>query len=191
MTPNYEIIEQAGTLLIEWPTATLPLEIKILASIVLFATPFLYFFRNGISRFAIKHLHFPFGPKVYGLAAPILSLACGVILFFNRDPKPAATWTLTPEGAAVVTVEKRVKMDWKDVETATQPPPKPGDSSAPIVLKSKDGKELWLPMAWLELEHQQKVIEFINRATASKYKLALPSESDETIPAPPPLQRNK
>ena len=48
MTPSadYALTETAGTLVIEWATATLPLEIKVLAVIFLCVAQFLYFFRN-------------------------------------------------------------------------------------------------------------------------------------------------
>ncbi|MBL0058688.1 MAG: hypothetical protein IPP35_06195 [Elusimicrobia bacterium] len=175
---EYTLTEQAGSILVEWMGLTLPVEIKYIALALLVLLPFLFLFRRAIARFADRHLHIHWSPKVYGLGAPVLSILCGLLLYFAKEPETMIAWNLGENGVYVKSPNGKAKMDWAEIETAVYPEPKSKPDMEALVLKSKDGRQVWMDFSGLAPEHEETVLDFINRSTNNRFNL----HPDETRP---------
>ena len=89
---EYTLYEEAGSLIVEWMKPVLPIEIKVISLLFLVAMPLLFIFRGTFARFADRHLHIPANTKVFGILAPSISLVCGVLLIFAREPQAMTYW---------------------------------------------------------------------------------------------------
>lgn len=176
---EYELSEHAGSLLVEWMKPTLPIEIKMICLGVLVLLPFLFIFRRPIARFSDRHLHIHWSPTVFGILAPLMSLVCGVLLFFVREPAPKIFWGLGPIGITVKTPNGPTSLRWSDVDSAAYDAQNPEKTT--LVLKSKEGQNIQLVLAWVAPEHQDKILGFINQSTKNRFNLkALEEPEDES-----------
>lgn len=181
LTGEYEITQQIGTLSVQWTGATLPGEITYISLFLLAVLPFLFFFRGFVSQFADRHLHIHWSPRVFGIGAPVISLVCGILLYFAHIPPQISTWELGPEGVSVNSSNGQAKINWAETETVGFDTGTPNTEKSSLILKSKDGHEVWLPLSWLLPDHQEKILSFINASTGNRFQLP---EHLEEIPAP-------
>lgn len=173
MTPavEYTLTEQAGSILVEWMGPTLPIEIKYILLALLVLMPFLFFFRHSIARFADRHLHIHWGPIAYAVGAPVLSILCGILLCFDKGPETMIAWNLRENGVYVKSPNGKAEMAWAEVQTAVYPEPKSKPDIAALVLKTKDGRQVWLDFSGLAPEHEATILAFINRSTNNRFTL--------------------
>lgn len=170
MGPNeYEFFEQAGSIVVKWMGPTFPIEITYIAVAFLAILPFLFFFRRPFARFADRHLHIHWSPNVFGILAPTLSLVCGVLLVFSKEPKGMIYWDLEPTGLSVKSPNGTAAMKWTEIDSAAFDERRPEKST--LVFKTKSGRELWLELSWLEPENQNTLLAFINRSTQNRFNL--------------------
>lgn len=188
MTPSeYTLFEKTGSLIVQWMRPTLPVEIKVLSIGLLVLLPFLFFFRAPFARFADRYLHVHWSPKIFGILAPTVSLVCGFLLLFVKEPEGMIYWNLGTTGVSVKSPNGNAALNWSEIDAATFDTQSP--EPATLVLKSKEGRNVWLVLSWVEPEHQDKVIDFINQATDNRFNLAgIPEEQEETeddeLPSP-------
>jgi hypothetical protein len=171
MLSDYSILEEAGTFIVEWARPTLPIEIKAIALLLLAILPFLYIFRDPFARFADRHLHIHWSPKTFGVLAPAISLACATLLLFVKEPGGMIFWNLDATKVSVKSPNGSAAMNWDDVDSAVFNEKSPEKST--LVLKTKNGKELWLILSWLYPVHQEKAIDFINQSTHHRFNLSV------------------
>ncbi len=131
--------------------------------------PFLFLFRRPAAAFAGKHLHWTgVTPKTLGLLAPSLSILAGTLLWFTRQPQPAIQWHLTREGAVLKSVNGETSLRWPDVESVTFDVRSPSPENASLIVKTKDGKEAWFVLSWLQPAHREKLLSWINAQAPGK-----------------------
>lgn len=185
MTPSgeYEMMEKAGSLFIQWTGPTVPIEFTFISLVLLATLPFLFYFRGGVARFADRHLHVHWSPLAFGIAAPLLSLACGTFLLFTNLPPRLSILDLGRDGVSVKTSNGQSQINWDEITSATFDSLSTKSDNTTLVLKSKDSHALWLPLSWFPLDHQEKILAFINTATGNRFHLP---ERLEDSPAPPP-----
>lgn len=176
------MMEQAGSLVIQWTGPTLPIEFKFISLGLLATLPLLFFFRRGVARFADRHLHIHWSPLAFGIVAPLLSLACGVFLLFANLPPRLSILDLGKEGVSIKTSNGQSQIKWDEIASATFDLPSPKSDNATLVLKSKDGHASWLPLSWLPLSYQEKVLAFINTATENRFQLPVRLEDPTDTP---------
>ena len=175
---EYDVFEEGGSLLIRWMEPSLPVEIKVVAVGLLAVLPFLYFFRGPIARFADRHLHIHWSPNVFGILAPALSLVCGILLLFVKNPTGMIYWDLEPAGAFVKSPSGAAHLEWDDVDSAVFD--EKSHEKSTLVLKTKKGQELRLVLSWLESVHREKAIDYINRSTHNRFNIPFkPTEPEE------------
>lgn len=176
---EYELSEHAGSLLVEWMKPTLPIEIKMICLGVLVLSPFLFIFRRPIARFADRHLHLHWNPTVFGVLAPLISMIGGGLLFFAQAPARKYYWDLKPKGITVKTPNGPASLLWSDVDSAAYDAQ--NSEKTTLVLKSREGQNIQLVLAWVTSEHQDKILGFINQSTKNRFNLkALEEPEDES-----------
>ncbi len=193
MIPSeYTLYEEAGSLIVEWMKPVLPIEIKVISLLFLVAMPLLFIFRGTFARFADRHLHIHANPKVFGILAPSISLVCGVLLIFAREPQAMTYWNFGTEGISVKNPNGTAALPWTAVENAAYDEQSP--EKATLVLKSKEGKKVALVLSWIFPEHQNKILGFINDATNHRFSLPAvedPEEEADGDEVPLPIRPRK
>jgi hypothetical protein len=177
---EYEIIEQAGTISVQWTGPSLPGELTVLALALLAILPFLFIFRHAVARFADRHLHIHWTPRVFGIGAPLLSLICGILLFGARVPPNVATWHLGINGISIQSSNGQTEIEWAETAEAVFDTHPPSEKSS-LILKSKDGGSVWIPLSWFIPNHQEKILSFINRSTENRFGLPQSLEEVEGV----------
>lgn len=177
MVRPYTFTEESGSIVVEWMTRTLPVELQYFALGLLVVLPFMFVFRGAFSRFADQHLHIHGSPKIFGVLAPCLSLLSGLTLFFVREPRRIILWDLEMFGISVETPHERGSLFWKDVSAAAYDTKTP--TQATLVLSSKGNQSVRLDLSKVEPTHQDKIIDFINRSTANRFHLTYIPDSPE------------
>jgi hypothetical protein len=95
---EYEMMEQAGSLVIQWTGPTLPIEFKFISLGLLATLPLLFSSGGGVARFADRHLHIHWSPLAFGIVAPLLSLACGFFFCLQICPPAFRFWIWERKG---------------------------------------------------------------------------------------------
>jgi hypothetical protein len=144
--------------------------------------PLLFVFRGPVARFAGRHLHVSVAPRTLALGAPVLSLLCGGLLIFYRPPEVMIQWRLDAAGISVQSLNGAAEMKWSELGSAALDPRNPRPDEAALVLTSKDGRELWLVLAWLTDTHREKVLGYIRHAAPGRFNRPVPP--GKPIPAP-------
>ncbi len=96
-------------------------------------------------------------------------------------------WGLGTQGVSIKTPKGNAALRWSNVDSAAYDTHTP--EAGTLVLRSKEGASVWLALSWLEPNHQDKVIDFINRATDNRFKLeAVPETETENDALPSPTE---
>lgn len=186
MARPYTFTEESGSILVEWMSWTLPVELQYFALGLLIVLPFLFVFRGAFSRFADRHLHIHWPPKVYGILAPVLSVICGTILLLARPVQPFTTWKLDNEGISVRAPEGTTDLKWSDLGAVQFEPVSKGNFT--LVLTTKNGEILRLPLFQIDGSLQEKIVEWVGhhfRLDSSLPDVADELDLDEPLPSPP------
>lgn len=182
----YTFTEDSGSLVVEWISRTLPIELRFLALGLLVLLPLLFVFRGPISRFADRHLHIHWSPKVYGILAPIVSVMCALILLFARTPSPSTTWKFNNEGVSVVAPEGTTDLKWPDLASVHFEPV--AKEKFTLVLTSIKGPVIRLEIFRIDGSLQEKIVEWVGhrfRLEASLPEIPDEEDLDDALSSPP------
>jgi len=174
---EYTLYEEAGSMIVEWMKPVLPMEIKVIALLFLITMPLLFIFREAFARFADRHLHIHASPKVFGVLAPSISLVCGTLLIFARDPQAMTYWNFGTEGLSVKNPNGIATLPWTEVDSVAYDDQSPEKDT--LVVKSSGGKKVTLVLSWIYPEHQDKILEFIRQVTHQRFSLPAVEDPDE------------
>ncbi|MBK8574306.1 MAG: hypothetical protein IPN90_01045 [Elusimicrobia bacterium] len=174
---EYMILKQPGFLFVEWMSPTFPIEIKVTLIGLLTVLPFLFIFRGPVTRFADRHMHIHWSSNVIGIGAPLISLLCGVFLFFVKAPEGLVSWEMDEQGIKVISASGKANMEWEKVESALVEPN--NQSEKTLVLKSKEGQTIFLFLSWLEPLHQDLALSSIDQFTGHRFKFPVDDDSEE------------
>ena len=189
---EYTLYEETGSLIVEWMKPVLPIEMKVISLLFLAVMPLLFIFRGAFARFADRHLHIHASPKVFGVLAPSISLVCGALLIFARDPQAMTYWNFGTEGLSVKNPNGIATLPWTEVDSVAYDDQSP--EKATLVLKSSGGKKVTLVLSWIYTEHQDKILEFIRQATHQRFSLPAvegPDEETDDDEVPWPIKPRK
>lgn len=182
----YTFSEEADSIVVEWMTRTIPIELHFLALGLLVLLPLLFVFRAPFSRFADRHLHVHWTPKVYGILAPLLSVACAMILLFAKTPSPSTTWKFDNEGVSVKAPEATTALKWPDLASVNFEPVKKGKFT--LVLTSTKGPVIRLEIFRIDGSLQEKIVEWVGhrfRLDSSLPDFTDEADLDDDLPPPP------
>ena len=189
---EYTLYEEAGSLIVEWMKPVLPIEMKVISLLFLAVMPLLFIFRGAFARFADRHLHIHASPKVFGVLAPTISLACGILLLFVQEPKATTYWNFGTEGVSVKNPNGVATLPWTAVDSIAYDDQSP--EKATLVLKSSGGKKVTFVLSWIYPEHQDRILEFIHNATHHRFSLPAvegPEEEADDDEVPWPIKSHK
>ena len=176
---GYSITAWADHLQVVWMSPALPAALKGSLVLLLLLFPILFFFRVRLAGFMAQHMHMPVSPRGLGIGAPLLSIAAGITLFFARPATPAIEWKFDTTGFLARSINGAVSMKWDDVASARLDERDPQQDKASLVLKSKEGKEAWLVLHWLQPQHRTQVMAFLKPLAEGRFSLPdLPPDPD-------------
>ncbi len=163
LSHGYTILEVADTLLFMWMAPTWPATARFFLLALLVGLPILFVFRRPAAEFGARHMHFTFlTPRIIGLGAPALSLAAGLGLWLARPAPPLIQWRLDKEGVTLQSPNGKSSMKWSEVVSIQFDERSPEPEKAAVVLKTKDGREAWFILSWLQQVHREKLLSWIN-----------------------------
>jgi hypothetical protein len=143
-------------------------------------------FRGAFSRFADRHLHIHWTPKIYGILAPTLSVVCAMILLLAKTPSRSISWELDTTGVSVRSPEGEADLKWPELASVQFEPVSEGKFT--LVLTSTKGRILRLDISQIDGALQEKIVEWIGHHF--RLDSSLPDFTDETdldddLPPPP------
>jgi|GEM_PF-2603135 len=173
----YRLVESSNFFSVVWMSVPMTQELKFLAISLLILLPLIFIFRSRVALQMNRYFHLPLTGQQIGLGAPLLSVLCALVLFFDRPPHVVLQWVLEPTRLWVKSESGSVSIPWENVRDVQWEGPVSRKDKAVLTFRSKQGPTLRLNFHWLLSEDQDRVFKELERRSGGSFVLPpLPSE---------------
>jgi hypothetical protein len=174
---SYTISETQKVLAVIWGSPSLPEGLRWGCVFLLTLLPALFLFRLQIARGAARFVpNIAPSPRTVGLLAPGLSLLLGGLLWFTQPSEPLIEWIFSPEGVFLKSPRGAVRLRWDEIASIRLDDRNPDPELASLILKTKDGREAWIILEWLEPLHREKILSRLEAERPGQLPPSIPRE---------------